>query len=158
MLRLDKQNRNCAIRKYNMKISIASDHAGFRYKEIIKKHLTEKGFEVVDRGTFSVESADYPDFIRPAAEDVAKHNVDRGIGVCGSGIGVSIVANKVKGVRAALVLTEEMAKLSRQHNDANFLALGERLIKEEDIPKIVDAWLETKFEGGRHSLRVNKID
>ncbi|HEX2984801.1 MAG TPA: ribose 5-phosphate isomerase B [Ignavibacteriales bacterium] len=141
-----------------MKISIASDHAGFKYKELIKKRLLEKGFEVLDRGTFSVESADYPDFIRPAAEDVAKHVSDRGIGVCGSGIGVSIVANKVRGVRAALVLTEEMAKLSRRHNDANFLALGERLIKEEDLLKIVDTWLAAEFEGGRHSVRVNKID
>lgn len=141
-----------------MKISIASDHAGYKYKELIKKRLLEKGFEVFDRGTFSVESADYPDFIRPAAEDVAKHVSDKAIGICGSGIGVSIVANKVKGVRAALVLTEEMAKLSRRHNDANFLALGERLIKEEDLLKIVDAWLETEFEGGRHGIRVNKID
>lgn len=141
-----------------MKISLASDHAGFRYKEIIKKYLQDKGYEVIDHGVYSEESADYPDFIRPAALEVAEAKAEKGIGVCGSGIGVSMVANKVKGVRAALAITEEMAELSRRHNDANFLALGERLIKEEDLLKIVDKWLSTAFEGGRHVRRVGKIE
>ncbi|MCU7497034.1 MAG: ribose 5-phosphate isomerase B [Ignavibacteria bacterium] len=141
-----------------MKIAIASDHAGFRYKEIIKKYLCEKGFEVLDHGTASEESVDYPDFIRPAALEVAMNKVDRAIGVCGSGIGVSIVANKVRGVRAALALNEQMAELSVMHNNANFLALSERFIDENCLLKIVDAWLNAKFEGGRHLRRVNKIE
>lgn len=141
-----------------MKISIASDHAGFKYKQLIKKYLEGKGFVVVDHGTFSSDSVDYPDFIKLAARDVSVHNSDLGIGVCGSGIGVSIVANKFKGVRAALVIDEKMAKLSRSHNDSNFLALGERLLNEENIYKILDAWLNTEFEGGRHQRRVNKIE
>ncbi|HEX2865469.1 MAG TPA: ribose 5-phosphate isomerase B [Ignavibacteriales bacterium] len=141
-----------------MKIALASDHAGFRYKEIIKSYLCNKGFDIVDHGTFSEESADYPDFIRPAALDVAMKFADRAIGVCGSGIGVSIVANKVSGVRAALALNEEMASLSVQHNNANFLALSEKFIEENQLLKIVDAWLGAKFEGGRHLRRVNKIE
>ncbi len=141
-----------------MKISLAADHAGFKYKEIIKKYLQEKGYEIIDHGVFSEDSADYPDFIRPAAQDISENKSEKAIGVCGSGIGVSIVANKIKGVRAANVVNEEMAKLSRLHNDANFLALGERLIKEEDVIKIVDAWLNTNFEGGRHQKRVDKIE
>lgn len=141
-----------------MKIAIASDHAGFRYKEIIKKYLSDKGFEIIDHGTFSEESADYPDFIRPAALDVAMNKADRAIGVCGSGIGVSIVANKVHGVRAALALNEEMAELSVKHNNANFLALSEKFINENCLLKIVDKWLDAQFEGGRHLRRVNKIE
>lgn len=141
-----------------MKIAIASDHAGFRYKEIIKTYLSEKGFEIIDHGTFSEESADYPDFIRPAAMDVAMNMADRAIGVCGSGIGVSIVANKVHGVRAALALNEQMAELSVRHNNANFLALSQNFIDEKCLLKIVDAWLSAEFEGGRHLRRVNKIE
>lgn len=141
-----------------MKISIASDHAGFKYKQIIKKYLEEKGFVVVDHGTFSSDSVDYPDFIKLAAKDVSVHNSDLGIGVCGTGIGVSIVANKFKGVRAALVIDEEMAKLSRSHNNANFLALGERISDPEKIIKIIAVWLNTKFDGGRHERRVKKIE
>lgn len=141
-----------------MKISIASDHAGFKYKLLIKKYLEEKGFVVVDHGTFSSNSVDYPDFIKLAAKDVSNHNSNLGIGVCGTGIGVSMVANKFKGVRAALVTDVAMAKLSRSHNDSNFLALGERLLNEENIYKILDAWLNTEFEGGRHERRVKKIE
>ncbi|MGE5432708.1 MAG: ribose 5-phosphate isomerase B [Syntrophomonadaceae bacterium] len=141
-----------------MIIAIASDHAGFRYKEIIKTYLSDKGFEVLDHGTFSEESADYPDFIRPAALDVAMNRADRAIGVCGSGIGVSIVANKVHGVRAALALNEQMAKLSVNHNNANFLALSQNFIDEKCLLKIVDTWLNAEFEGGRHLRRVNKIE
>ncbi|MGE5400653.1 MAG: ribose 5-phosphate isomerase B [Ignavibacteriales bacterium] len=141
-----------------MKIALGSDHAGFRYKEIIKNHLRENGYEVIDHGTFSEESADYPDFIRPAAEDVSEGRADKAIGVCGSGIGVSIVANKVKGIRAALVLNETMASLSVQHNNSNFLALSEQFIEEKNLLKIVDAWLNSEFEGGRHLRRINKIE
>lgn len=141
-----------------MKISIASDHAGFKHKELIKKYLKEKGYTVIDHGTFSSDSVDYPDFIKLAAKDVSENLSDAGIGVCGSGIGASIVANKFKGVRAALVLDEEMAELSRRHNDANFLALGERLSSEDKIIKILDIWLNTAFDGGRHERRVKKIE
>lgn len=141
-----------------MKISLASDHAGFKYKQIIKNYLEKKGFIVVDHGTFSPDSADYPDYIKLAAKDVSEHQSDLGIGICGSGIGASIVANRFKGVRAALVFDEEMAKLSRQHNDANFLALGERLLNEDKLKRILDVWLNTKFDGGRHERRVKKIE
>ena len=141
-----------------MKISLASDHAGYKFKQLIKNYLEKKGFVVIDRGTFSSDSVDYPDFIKLAAKDVSEHNSDLGIGVCGSGIGASIVANKFKGVRAALVLDEEMAELSKRHNDANFLALGERILDEAKLIKILDVWLTTKFEGGRHERRVKKIE
>ncbi len=141
-----------------MKISLASDHAGYKFKQLIKNYLENKGFVVIDRGAFSSDSVDYPDFIKLAAKDVSEHNSDLGIGVCGSGIGASIVANKFKGVRAALVLDEEMAELSKRHNDANFLALGERILDEAKLIKILDVWLTTKFEGGRHERRVKKIE
>jgi len=141
-----------------MKIAIACDHAGFLYKEIIRDYLLKKGFEVLDHGTFSKESVDYPDFIRPAALDVAMNRAAKAIGVCGSGIGVSIVANKVSGVRAALVLNEQMAELSVKHNNANFLALSENFIDEKCLLNIVEAWLNAEFEGGRHLRRVDKIE
>ncbi len=141
-----------------MKISIASDHAGYKFKQLIKEYLQKKGYEVIDHGTFSPDSVDYPDFIKLAAEDVSNKNCDLGIGVCGSGIGVSIVANKFKGVRAALVVDEQMAELSRKHNNANFLALGERFLNEKKLYKILDAWLNSEFEGGRHERRVKKIE
>jgi ribose 5-phosphate isomerase B len=141
-----------------MKISLASDHAGYKYKQLIKNYLEKKGYVVIDHGTFSSDSVDYPDFIKLAAKDVSEHNSDLGIGVCGSGIGASIVANKFKGVRAALVFDEEMAELSKRHNDANFLALGERLLDEAKLTKILDVWLAAKFEGGRHERRVKKIE
>ena len=141
-----------------MKISLASDHAGYKFKQLIKNYLEKKGFVVIDHGTFSSDSVDYPDFIKLAAKDVSEHNSDLGIGICGSGIGASIVANKFKGVRAALVLDEEMAELSKRHNDANFLALGERILDEAKLIKILDVWLTTKFEGGRHERRVKKIE
>lgn len=142
-----------------MKVSIASDHAGFRYKEKIKDYLIKKGFEVFDHGAFSADiSVDYPDFIKLAAIDVASYKTDIGIGVCGSGVGVSIVANKIKGVRAALVVNKEMASMAKKHNNANFLALGERIIAEKDILGIIDAWLGSEFEGGRHLNRIKKID
>jgi len=141
-----------------MKVSLASDHGGFKYKEKIKEYLVQMGIEVVDYGTFSEESCDYPDYIRKAAVAIAEGIVDKGIGVCSSGVGVSIVANKVKGVRAALCHNVEIAKLSRQHNNANFLALGQKFVNEDELLPMVKAWLNTEFEGGRHQRRVDKIE
>lgn len=140
-----------------MKIALGADHAGFELKEKIKQHLTRKGFDVDDRGTNSSESVDYPDFARAVGEKVVGQNADRGILVCGTGIGMSIAANKVPGIRAANANSEVEAQLSREHNDANVLALGARLIDENTAVKIVDRWLNTGFMGGRHATRVDKI-
>ena len=141
-----------------MIISLSADHAGFKYKELIKKYLVEKGIEVIDRGTFSEDSVDYPDFVQKSAADVIDGSANYGIGVCASGIGVSIAANKVKGIRAALVLNEEMASLSKKHNNANFLALSEKFIDKDNLFNIVDTWLNTEFEGGRHQRRIDKLE
>ena len=141
-----------------MKISLGTDHAGFRYKEKVKAFLTELGHEVKDFGTFSEESVDYPVFIRPAAEAVARGECDRGIVFGGSGNGEAMVANKVHGVRCALCWNEEVAWLSRQHNDANVLSLGQRVIAEDLVLKIVRVWLDTPFEGGRHQKRVEQLN
>ena len=141
-----------------MIISLSADHAGFQYKELIKKYLIEKGIEVIDRGTFSEDSVDYPDYVQKSTADVISGSANYGIGVCGSGIGVSISANKVKGIRAALVLNEEMASLSKKHNNSNFLALSEKFIDKNHLFKIVDTWLNTEFEGGRHQRRIDKLE
>jgi ribose 5-phosphate isomerase B len=141
-----------------MKIAIASDHAGFQYKEAIKESLTRAGHDVRDFGTNSTESVDYPDFIRPAAQAVASGECERGIVLGGSGNGEAMVANKVHGVRCGLVWNEESAKLTRQHNDANVLSLGERMMPKELALKLVEIFLETAFEGGRHIARINKIE
>ena len=140
-----------------MAIAIASDHAGFRYKEKIKELLTRLGLEYKDFGTDSEKSVDYPDNGVPAAEAVAEGTAEKGILICGSGIGMDIVANKVDGIRAALCVTEEMAELSRKHNNANVLVLGERVTPWETAEKIIRKWLTTPFEGGRHQVRVEKI-
>ena len=141
-----------------MKISLGTDHAGFRYKEKVKALLTELGHEVKDFGTFSEESVDYPIFIRPAAEAVARGECDRGIVFGGSGNGEAMVANKVHGVRCALCWNEEVARLSRQHNDANVLSLGQRVIAEDLVLNILRVWLDTPFEGGRHQKRVEQLN
>lgn len=141
-----------------MKISLGTDHAGFRYKEKVKALLAELGHEVKDFGTFSEESVDYPVFIRPAAEAVARGECDRGIVFGGSGNGEAMAANKVHGVRCALCWNEEVARLSRQHNDANVLSLGQRVIAEDLVLKIVRVWLDTPFEGGRHQKRVEQLN
>ena len=141
-----------------MKISLGTDHAGFRYKEKVKELLVSLGHEVKDFGTWSEEPVDYPLFIRPAAEAVAKGECDRGIVFGGSGNGEAMVANKVRGVRCALCWNEESARLSRQHNDANVLSLGERLVAEELALEIVRIWLTTEFEGGRHARRIAQIE
>jgi ribose 5-phosphate isomerase B len=140
-----------------MKIAMGADHAGFGLKENIKRVLQEQGIEVDDQGTVSTESVDYPDFARRVGEEVVQGKVDRGILVCGTGIGMSIAANKIHGIRAANVTSEEEAELSRSHNDANVLALGARLLDFATAQKIVKKWLETPFAGGRHAQRVDKI-
>ena len=141
-----------------VKISLGSDHAGFRYKEKVKKLLASLGHEVKDFGTFSEDPVDYPLFIRPAAEAVASGECERGIVFGGSGNGEAMVANKVHGVRCALCWSEESARLSRQHNDANVLSMGERLIPEDLALEIVRTWLETAFDGGRHERRVAMLN
>lgn len=141
-----------------MKISLGTDHAGFRLKEAVKQLLESLGHEVVDFGTFSEESVDYPLFVRPAAEAVAKGECERGVVFGGSGNGEAMTANKVRGVRCALCWSEESARLSRQHNDANVLSLGERLIPEDLALSIVRIWLTTDFEGGRHARRIAMLD
>ena len=139
-----------------MKISIGSDHAGFELKQkIIQKYSS---FEFNDCGTFSNKSVDYPDFGHEVAKSLLNNNIDYGIVVCGSGIGISIAANRSKGIRAALCTSAEHAKLSRLHNDANVLALGSRLTNEKYIYAIIDIFFATSFEGGRHSDRIKKID
>ena len=140
-----------------MKVALGADHAGYELKEKVKKYLLSKGVETVDLGTGSTESVDYPDFAVKVAEEVSQKKVDWGVLVCKSGIGMAIAANKVKGVRAAVVRTVEDTKLARGHNDANLLALSGAFTSEAEAKKIVDAWMETKFEGGRHERRVRKI-
>lgn len=140
-----------------MKIAIGSDHAGFEEKEKIKKTLDEIGVEYEDLGTNSTESVDYPTFGAKVGKAVASGAFEQGIVVCGSGIGIAIAANKIKGVRAAQAWNEETARLARQHNDANVLSIGARVIPEAEIPKIVKAWFDAKFEGGRHERRVEEI-
>ena len=139
------------------KIALGSDHAGFSYKEAIKEHLQTKGYETKDFGTFSVESVDYPDFIRPAAEAVSQGLCDFGIVLGGSGNGEAIAANKVAGVRCALCWSVETAKLAKQHNNANVISIGERQISLELTLTIVDAWLESEFEAGRHLRRIEML-
>jgi ribose 5-phosphate isomerase B len=141
-----------------MKIALASDHAGYREKERLKPLLHDLGLEVEDLGTISEDSVDYPDYARRVAERVARGEAEQGILVCGSGTGMAITANKVAGVRAAVAWSEDVARLARRHNDANVLALGARTTPPEEIPRIVRAWFETKFEAGRHTARVQKIE
>lgn len=141
-----------------MKIAVASDHAGFAYKEKVKEYLASMGYEVADYGAYSAERSDYPDAAHKAASAMQHGEAERGILVCGSGIGMAMTANRHKGIRAVEAITEEMAKLSRQHNNANVLALGERLISWDEAKKIIDTFLSTAFEGGRHIQRVEKID
>jgi len=141
-----------------MRIAVASDHAGFKYKTLLAKHLHDLGHEVKDFGTFSEEPVDYPDFIRPAAEAVARGECDRAIVLGGSGNGEAMAANRVKGVRCAYCYSEETARLGRMHNDANVISIGERLISPQLAIAIVNTWLATPFEGGRHVRRIQKLD
>ena len=140
-----------------MKIAVGSDHAGFLLKEAIRHHLMAKGYQVSDYGTFSEESADYPDYVHPLSRDVESGKHSFGIVVCGSGNGVNITANKHQGIRSALCWNTEIARLARLHNDANVLALPARFIDEASGLAIADVFLSTEFEGGRHQARVDKI-
>jgi ribose 5-phosphate isomerase B len=140
-----------------MEISIGCDHAGFGLKEKVKQLLEDSPHTVTDRGTFDSNSADYPDFAGQVAQAVSEGRAERGILICGTGIGMSIAANKFTGVRAALCHDLETARMSRQHNDSNVLALGARVLNEDLAQHIVTEWLQTPFDGGRHQRRVDKI-
>jgi ribose 5-phosphate isomerase B len=140
-----------------MRIAIGADHAGFVLKEHIRQKLQAEGHEVIDFGTSSQESTDYPDYALQVSRQVAQERADRGILVCATGIGMSIAANKVDGVRAAAVTSSEAARLTREHNDANVLALGAKLVDETQSDELVDVFLNTEFSGGRHARRVAKI-
>ena len=141
-----------------MKIALASDHAGWRYKTMLAKLLLGQGYEVRDFGTVSEAPVDYPDYVRPAAEAVASQECDRGIVVGGSGNGEAMAANRVRHARCALGWSVESARLSRAHNDANMLSLGQRLLSEDEVRAIVEVWLREPFEGGRHVPRIEKLD
>ena len=141
-----------------IRIALGTDHAGFAYKEAINFFLLEKGYQTKDFGTFSEESVDYPDFIRPAAEAVSEGLCDLGIVLGGSGNGEAMAANKVRGIRCALCWSVETAKLAKEHNDANMLSLGERQITKELALEIVQTWLQSTFEGGRHARRIQMLD
>lgn len=142
----------------NLKIAIGADHGGFKLKEKIIEYLRGKNLEFKDFGTFDEESCNYPEITKKIATEVAKGSFDRGILVCGTGIGMSIAANKVKGVRAALCSDTFSAKASRGHNDANILCLGQRVLGEGLALEIVETWLDSEFEGGRHKIRVDMIE
>lgn len=139
------------------KIAIGADHAGFKLKERIKSHLEAQGIQVMDFGTHSEESTDYPDYAHKVAEQIENGSIPTGILICGSGNGINMAANKHKGVRAALSWLPEIAEMARLHNDANILSLPSRYISEEEAVKIVDVFLNTSFEGGRHQRRIDKI-
>jgi ribose 5-phosphate isomerase B len=141
-----------------MRLGVASDHAGYRYKTLVAEYLRRIGHEVRDFGTGSEEPVDYPDLIRPLALAVASGEVERGIAFGGSGNGEAMAANRVRGVRCAVSWNEESARLARAHNDANMLSLGQRLVPEASLMQIVDAWLSTPFERGRHAQRIRKLD
>jgi len=140
-----------------MKLAIACDHGAYALKETVKKHLLDLGHEVKDFGTNSTESCDYPDFAGPAAKAVAAGECEKGIVLCTTGIGVSITANKVKGIRCALLSDPLSARMTRQHNDTNMMALGAGMVGEKLALEIVDAWLTAEFEGGRHQRRIDKM-
>jgi ribose 5-phosphate isomerase B len=140
-----------------MRVAIGADHAGYEMKEVVKKHLQTQGHEVLDFGTDSATSTDYPDYGAPAARAVAGGDADVGILFCGSGQGMAMVANKIRGVRAALAWRPDVAELSRLHNDANVLSIPSRFVKPDEAVRIVDTWLSTGFEGGRHVPRVDKM-
>jgi len=141
-----------------MIISMGADHAGFSVKEKIREYLESKDYTILDKGTYSEDSVDYPEFGHVVGNSVQGGESTKGIVICGSGIGISIAANKIEGIRAALCATPEHARMSRLHNDANVLAVGARMTDYDIIIQIVDTWLNTEFEGGRHSTRVNNIE
>ena len=140
-----------------MNIAIGADHAGFDYKELLKKHLEQNGHQVKDFGTYNLDSVDYPDFAHPVASAVEKKEFELGVLICGSANGVAITANKRQGIRAAICWTVEIASLARQHNNANILCIPARFVSSDLAEKITDKFLATPFDGGRHETRVNKI-
>ncbi|HEY9187176.1 MAG TPA: ribose 5-phosphate isomerase B [Ignavibacteria bacterium] len=139
-------------------IAIGSDHAGYEFKERIKKLLEELGEKYIDFGTHSNESCDYPDYAKKVAQSILNKECTKGILICGTGIGMSIAANRFKGIRAAVCLNEYMAKVSRTHNNSNILAIGERTTPWVEVQRIVKVWLNSEFEGGRHLNRIEKMD
>ncbi len=141
-----------------MEIAIGADHGGYELKKIFFDYLKNKNIDIIDRGTFSTERVDYPDYAKLVADLVSKGKVEKGILICGSGVGMCIAANKFKGVRAALCNDLYTAECSRSHNDANILCIGARIVKEDLALQILDKWLNTEFEGGRHQKRVSKIE
>ena len=141
-----------------MKIAVASDHGGYKLKEAVKAYLQSRGIEVMDLGTDSEESVDYPIYGKACANAVASGEADKGIVCCGTGIGISIAANKVKGIRCGLCTNVEMAELTRKHNNANMLAMGGRIIDEETGQAITKAFVDTEFEGGRHQRRIDMLE
>ena len=140
------------------KLAIGCDHAGYEMKEFLKKELTSKGYDVKDFGTHSIESVDYPDYVHPLAESIGKKENDAGILICGSANGVAITANKHAHIRAALVWRNDVSALARQHNDANVICLPARYVTNDQAADMVQTFLTTEFEGGRHATRVNKIE
>ena len=140
------------------RVALAADHAGFEEKEKIKRTLDNLGVEYIDMGTTSTDSVDYPDFAKKVGDAVSKGEVDSGLLVCGSGTGMAIAANKVKGVRAAVAWNPDIARLAREHNDANILSLPARFMSDEEAAKVLKAWFDASFEGGRHAKRVEKIE
>ncbi len=141
-----------------MIIAIGNDHAGVGVKEKIQQHLKEKGHKVINKGYDGVERVDYPDFIHPVSIEVKEKKAEIGVIVCGSGNGAAMTANKHKGIRAAICWSEEIAALAKQHNNANVISIPSRFLKEEEIIRIIDVFIEEKFEGGRHERRIKKID
>ena len=141
-----------------MRIALGTDHAGFRLKETIKAHLKSEGYIVTDFGTDSEQSVDYPDFIRPAAQSVASGESDLGIVLGGSGNGEAIVVYQVKGIRCAVCWNEESARLAKEHNNANVISIGARMVSEQEGIRIVDTWLDAEFQAGRHLKRIEKIE
>jgi len=141
-----------------MKIALASDHAGYHYKLLLSDWLSSHGYEVVDFGTDSEAPVDYPDYVRPAAEAVARGDCDAGVVLGGSGNGEAMAANRVKGARCAVCWNEETGRLAKTHNNANLISIGQRLVSEESLYKIIAAWLGAQFEAGRHMARIKKLD
>jgi len=141
-----------------MIIAIGNDHAGVETKEKIQEHLLKQGHEVINKGYDGKESVDYPDFIHPVSKEVKEGKADVGVIVCGSGNGAAMTANKHKGIRAAICWSEEIAELARQHNDANIISIPCRFLQEEEIINIIEVFVKTRFEGGRHKRRIEKID
>lgn len=149
---------SCKKEERGMIISLGADHGGYELKDKLAQYLVEKGYEIIDNGTDSPDSVDYPSFGAIVAKDILEKRAELGVIVCGSGIGISISANRFKGIRAAIVTGTEYAQLARQHNNANIIALGGRFTTFEDAKKYLDIFLSTSFEGGRHEKRINRID